>query len=101
MPETAMNKYHSLIMGKTMSGLPESVLTCRRYRNPLGKECFSDFDSGLVFLPRIPDIISAAMARSTMSAFRQIRAFSSSALVNVENSAMGYTTTVEVPPVIA
>lgn len=54
-------------LGKTMSGRPGSSLSWRRNRSPRRCSALRRATSGLVFRPRIPDIIRDRVALSTTS----------------------------------
>ncbi len=101
MPETAMNKYHSLIMGENDVGLTGKCVDMQAVSKPFGQRVPFGFRFRFSVFATYPRHHAAAMARSTMSAISSDQSFSSSALVNGENSALGIRTTVEVPPVIA
>ena len=64
---------HPLIMitarylGNTRSGFPGRSLACSLYRKPLAWSAFRTTNSGLVFFPRIEDIIRLRVAGSTIS----------------------------------
>lgn len=53
--------------GSTRSGFPGMPLVCRRYLKPLEWRDFRTINSGLVLVPRMPDIILDRVWRSTTS----------------------------------
>ncbi len=61
-------KITALYLGKTMSGFPGRSLTWSRNLNPFLWRRDLIWCSGLVFFPRMPDIILLRVSLSTMSA---------------------------------
>lgn len=60
-------KITSWYLGSTISGLPGRSLTLIRNRNPCACRYLRTFNSGRVFLPRMPDIIRERVFVSTIS----------------------------------